>query len=249
MPGSDNVIELAIAPPEAMRELFADAPPQALRLCRGRHRPDRRFARGDGDRRANERSASFAEAAGTGAEPIAAGQWSAYRRDEIAADQQIAGPGADPRPVIDDRCRSRLDRRPRRRRHAGPDPHLAAEHGKAIGTDADPVMLEIFGNLFMAIAEEMGVALQSTATSVNIKERLDFSCALFDASGALIANAPHIPVHLGSMGESIRTIIESRGERARRARHPARRRLCPQRPLSRRHASARHHGDRAGVLQ
>ena len=63
----------------------------------------------------------------------------------------------------------------------------------------------------MAIAEEMGVALQSTATSVNIKERLDFSCALFDASGALIANAPHIPVHLGSMGESIRTIIDTRG--------------------------------------
>ena len=65
--------------------------------------------------------------------------------------------------------------------------------------------LEIFNNLFMAIAEEMGVALQSTATSVNIKERLDFSCAIFDADGALIANAPHIPVHLGSMGESIRT--------------------------------------------
>jgi 5-oxoprolinase (ATP-hydrolysing) len=82
----------------------------------------------------------------------------------------------------------------------------------AIGTDVDPVRLEIFNNLFMAIAEEMGVALQSTATSVNIKERLDFSCAIFDADGALIANAPHIPVHLGSMGESIRTIIDSRGE-------------------------------------
>ena len=82
---------------------------------------------------------------------------------------------------------------------------------RAIGTDADPVRLEIFNNLFMAIAEEMGVALQSTATSVNIKERLDFSCAIFDAVGALIANAPHIPVHLGSMGESIRTIIDSRG--------------------------------------
>ena len=85
-----------------------------------------------------------------------------------------------------------------------------AKRARAIGTDADPVMLEIFNNLFMAIAEEMGVALQSTATSVNIKERLDFSCALFDGSGALIANAPHIPVHLGSMGESIRTIIDSR---------------------------------------
>jgi 5-oxoprolinase (ATP-hydrolysing) len=85
------------------------------------------------------------------------------------------------------------------------------DRAKAIGTDVDPVRLEIFNNLFMAIAEEMGVALQSTATSVNIKERLDFSCAIFDAEGALIANAPHIPVHLGSMGESIRTIIETRG--------------------------------------
>ncbi|NNC73772.1 MAG: 5-oxoprolinase, partial [Sphingomonadaceae bacterium] len=84
-----------------------------------------------------------------------------------------------------------------------------ADH--AIGTEADPVMLEIFNNLFMAIAEEMGVALQNTASSVNIKERLDFSCALFDSGGALIANAPHIPVHLGSMGDSIRTIIEARG--------------------------------------
>jgi 5-oxoprolinase (ATP-hydrolysing) len=86
------------------------------------------------------------------------------------------------------------------------------QRAKAIGTDVDPVQLEIFNNLFMATAEEMGVALQSTATSVNIKERLDFSCAIFDAEGALIANAPHIPVHLGSMGESIRRIIDTRGQ-------------------------------------
>jgi 5-oxoprolinase (ATP-hydrolysing) len=85
------------------------------------------------------------------------------------------------------------------------------DRAKAIGTEVDPVRLEIFNNLFMAIAEEMGTALQATATSVNIKERLDFSCAMFDAEGALIANAPHIPVHLGSMGESIRTIIDARG--------------------------------------
>jgi 5-oxoprolinase (ATP-hydrolysing) len=81
----------------------------------------------------------------------------------------------------------------------------------AIGTETDPVMLEIFNNLFMAIAEQMGVALQNTAYSVNIKERLDFSCALFDRAGSLIANAPHMPVHLGSMGESVETIIRSRG--------------------------------------
>jgi len=78
----------------------------------------------------------------------------------------------------------------------------------ASGTHADPVMLEVFNNLFMNIAEQMGSRLQSTAYSVNIKERLDFSCALFDAAGQLIANAPHMPVHLGSMGESIRTVIE-----------------------------------------
>jgi 5-oxoprolinase (ATP-hydrolysing) len=83
----------------------------------------------------------------------------------------------------------------------------ARQQRKAIGTDADPVMLEVFNNLFMSIAEQMGLRLQNTAFSVNIKERLDFSCALFDAEGNLIANAPHIPVHLGSMGESIKTII------------------------------------------
>jgi 5-oxoprolinase (ATP-hydrolysing) len=79
----------------------------------------------------------------------------------------------------------------------------------ALGTRADPVKLEIFNNLFMAIAEQMGVRLANTAHSVNIKERLDFSCALFDANGDLIANAPHIPVHLGSMGESIRSVIRA----------------------------------------
>ena len=77
----------------------------------------------------------------------------------------------------------------------------------AIGTDVDPVMLEIFNNLFMSIAEQMGATLANTAFSVNIKERLDFSCALFDHEGNLIANAPHMPVHLGSMGESIKTVI------------------------------------------
>ncbi len=77
----------------------------------------------------------------------------------------------------------------------------------AIGTHADPVMLEVFNNLFMSIAEQMGVTLQNTASSVNIKERLDFSCAVFDATGALVANAPHMPVHLGSMDRSVESII------------------------------------------
>jgi 5-oxoprolinase (ATP-hydrolysing) len=77
----------------------------------------------------------------------------------------------------------------------------------AAGTTVDPVLLEVFNNLFMNIAEQMGLQLQNTAYSVNIKERLDFSCALFSAEGHLIANAPHMPVHLGSMGESIKTVI------------------------------------------
>ena len=79
---------------------------------------------------------------------------------------------------------------------------------QALGTHADPITLELFNNIFMNIAEQMGLRLQNTAYSVNIKERLDFSCALFDGAGALIANAPHMPVHLGSMSESIRTVID-----------------------------------------
>jgi 5-oxoprolinase (ATP-hydrolysing) len=75
----------------------------------------------------------------------------------------------------------------------------------------DPVMLELFNNLFMSIAEQTGAVLQNTSLSVNIKERLDFSCAIFDATGALVANAPHVPVHLGAMGESVRTVIRERG--------------------------------------
>ena len=91
---------------------------------------------------------------------------------------------------------------------------LRREH--AIGTQADPVLLEVFNNLFMAIAEQMGVTLANTATSVNIKERLDFSCALFDEAGHLIANAPHMPVHLGSMGESVQEILRRRTNTMRR---------------------------------
>jgi 5-oxoprolinase (ATP-hydrolysing) len=84
---------------------------------------------------------------------------------------------------------------------------------RAIGTHADPVMLEVFNNLFMSIAEQMGVALQNTAYSVNIKERLDFSCAVFDGDGSLVANAPHMPVHLGSMDRAVETVIrENRGK-------------------------------------
>ena len=112
----------------------------------------------------------------------------------------------------------------------------------AVGTSVDPVLLEVFNNLFMNIAEQMGLQLQNTAYSVNIKERLDFSCALFDAEGNLIANAPHMPVHLGSMSESIKTV-----RHAQRRPHAARRRVRAQRPLPRRHPSARRHRGDAGL--
>jgi 5-oxoprolinase (ATP-hydrolysing) len=93
------------------------------------------------------------------------------------------------------------------------DRRVARELKFAAGTKVDPVLLEVFNNLFMNIAEQMGLQLQNTAYSVNIKERLDFSCALFDAEGNLIANAPHMPVHLGSMGESIKTVIRENAGR------------------------------------
>ncbi|HEX9857560.1 MAG TPA: hydantoinase B/oxoprolinase family protein, partial [Paracoccaceae bacterium] len=86
---------------------------------------------------------------------------------------------------------------------------------EAIGTSVDPVMLEVFNNLFMTIAEQMGTTLANTAYSVNIKERLDFSCAIFDAHGDLVANAPHVPVHLGSMSESVRSILTQNAGRIR----------------------------------
>jgi 5-oxoprolinase (ATP-hydrolysing) len=130
-----------------------------------------------------------------------------YRRADLGPGERIDGPAiiaeANATTVVEPEWRasvSALD-------------HLLLERVSprqsraAIGTSVDPVMLEIFNNLYMSIAEQMGLRLQNTAYSVNIKERLDFSCALFDAEGNLIANAPHMPVHLGSMGESIKTVI------------------------------------------
>ncbi|WP_030789319.1 hydantoinase B/oxoprolinase family protein [Streptomyces sp. NRRL S-920] len=92
---------------------------------------------------------------------------------------------------------------------------VAEPESSSASTAADPVLLEVFNNLFMSIAEQMGARLESTAQSVNIKERLDFSCALFDPDGNLVANAPHIPVHLGSMGTSVKEVIERRGSAMR----------------------------------
>src|SRR5262249_32877279 len=85
-----------------------------------------------------------------------------------------------------------------------------ATHVAVGSAKPDPVLLELFNNLFMNVAEQMGAVLENTSLSVNIKERLDFSCAVFDVEGGLVANAPHIPIHLGAMGESVRTVLRLR---------------------------------------
>jgi len=142
-----------------------------------------------------------------------AGAWHAapvFMREHLRPGDAIAGPAViaekNATTVIEPGWEARVTARD----HLTLERVVAIERMHAIGTTADPVLLEVFNNLFMAIAEQMGVTLANTAYSVNIKERLDFSCALFDAQGHLIANAPHMPVHLGSMGESVKTIIDRR---------------------------------------
>ena len=144
------------------------------------------------------------------------GRWETtplFRREELAPGQKIVGPAiiaeANATTVVEPGWRAEVTKLD----HLVLDRVVPREKRVAMGTQADPVMLEIFNNLYMSIAEQMGLRLQNTAYSVNIKERLDFSCALFDADGALIANAPHMPVHLGSMGESIKTVIRENAGR------------------------------------
>lgn len=130
-----------------------------------------------------------------------------HRRADLRPGDTVTGPAI----LTEDDATTVVD--PGWRAEAGPGGHLLLTRvaprpaEAAAGTAVDPVLLEVFNNLFMAIAEQMGVRLENTAHSVNIKERLDFSCALFDAEGNLIANAPHIPVHLGSMGDSIKEVL------------------------------------------
>lgn len=130
-----------------------------------------------------------------------------YRREALGPDATVTGPAL----VTEDDATTVVA--PGWQATTGRTGHLVLRRKDprpertAVGTRVDPVMLEVFNNLFMSIAEQMGVRLENTAHSVNIKERLDFSCALFDAEGGLVANAPHIPVHLGSMGESIKEVL------------------------------------------
>jgi len=130
-----------------------------------------------------------------------------YRREAIPAGARIDGPAivveATATTIVEPGWRAEMSERG----DLVLARYLARPKRVAVGTDADPVMLEIFNNLFMSIAEQMGYRLQNTAHSVNIKERLDFSCAVFDSQGNLVANAPHMPVHLGSMGASVQAII------------------------------------------
>jgi 5-oxoprolinase (ATP-hydrolysing) len=129
-----------------------------------------------------------------------------YVRDDLPQSTEIAGPAivseATGTTMIEPGWHGRIDTLG----NLILERTVAATRETALGTDADPVMLEVFNNLFMNIAEQMGATLQNTAYSVNIKERLDFSCALFDGQGSLVANAPHVPVHLGSMSEAVRTV-------------------------------------------
>ncbi len=216
--GTDTAIAVAAGTPDAMKTAF-----QAAHKARFGFMDEAKAlvieaveveAIGGG---AKFEEASVPEIAG---EPVAAqttrlfskGQWheaQIVRREAMQPGQGVSGPAIIIEPnqtvVVEEGWSARLTAKD----------HLVLVRSKAlvqnaaIGTRADPVMLEIFNNLFMSIAEQMGVTLQNTAYSVNIKERLDFSCAVFDQSAALVANAPHMPVHLGSMDKSVETVIKN----------------------------------------
>ncbi len=148
----------------------------------------------------------------------AAGAWreaAVYTRDQLAPGHKVVGPAILIEPhqtiVVEDGWQAELTNK----NHLVLARVVPLARGHAIGTEADPVMLEVFNNLFMSIAEQMGVSLQNTAYSVNIKERLDFSCAVFAHDGTLVANAPHMPVHLGSMDRAVETIIRENTGRVR----------------------------------
>ncbi len=143
------------------------------------------------------------------------GKWrkaAVYTRDQIKPGAKVQGPAIVIEPhqtvVVEDGWRAAITAK----NHLLLERTVKLKRQSAIGTRADPIMLEVFNNLFMSIAEQMGVSLQNTAYSVNIKERLDFSCAIFAADASLVANAPHMPVHLGSMDRAVETIIrENKG--------------------------------------
>ncbi|GAA2777928.1 hydantoinase B/oxoprolinase family protein [Streptomyces rameus] len=220
--GTDTTLTVELAEPDAMRDAFEE-----------RHRATYSFTL---DRPVVVEALSV-EATGTTAPPDLSalapydgsprapatvrlhtgGAWRdvpLHRREALPPGEPVTGPAiiteAGATTVVDDGWRAA----------ATDDGQLLMERAaitqsSRLDTEADPVLLEVFNNLFMSIAEQMGARLESTAQSVNIKERLDFSCALFDPDGNLVANAPHIPVHLGSMGTSVKEVIRRRGSAMR----------------------------------
>jgi len=189
MPGREIIIEAVSVEAIGKSDAFAETPPD-------KEAPEKEAK----EARLPAVAVEYAQTGGTRAAPV-------FLREALAIGQQIDGPA-----IIAERNATTVIE-PGWRAEVTPLNHLLLrrvaprENRVAVGAAVDPVMLEVFNNLFMSIAEQMGLSLANTAYSVNIKERLDFSCALFDVEGNLIANAPHMPVHLGSMGESIKTVI------------------------------------------
>jgi len=223
--GSDTTIEVPFTSAEAMRRAFERAHKSRF----GFIDPTKALVVEAVSAQARGGAAPFSERArkppnATGAKPERAtrffshGAWrdaNVYLRESLPIGAIIDGPALVIEPhqtiVVEQGWRAEIT--PKNHvvlTRVAPLPRRAA-----IGSKADPVMLEIFNNLFMSIAEQMGVTLQKTAYSVNIKERLDFSCAVFDRHGRLVANAPHMPVHLGSMDRSVETIIRDNEGRIR----------------------------------
>jgi 5-oxoprolinase (ATP-hydrolysing) len=215
---TDSPLLIDFGPLEAMKRAFEDSHRQRF----GFIAPDRKLvaeavsAEAIGTTEAVQDLETEVKKGATEAAPLdrvriyALGAWRdspLYDRDRLIPGQRVDGPAIiverTATTIVEPDWQAELTRRG----------HLVLTRIKprpkteAVGTAADPVMLEVFNNLFMSIAEQMGATLANTAYSVNIKERLDFSCAIFDPEGNLVANAPHMPVHLGSMGESIKTVI------------------------------------------
>jgi 5-oxoprolinase (ATP-hydrolysing) len=225
--GTDTALPVVFGPCEAMRQGFEAAYQQRFSFLM----PGRAIiagtisveAIGQSDPRVNERPHVPARigplAAAEQVRVYSGGRWletGLYRRETMREEDVVRGP------AIIAEANSTTIVEPGWEAHVTSHGHLllrriGARVRRAVAeTTCDPVMLEVFNNLFMSIAEQMGLRLQQTAHSVNIKERLDFSCALFDRQGNLLANAPHIPVHLGSMGESIKTVIQENAGKIRR---------------------------------
>ncbi len=216
--GTDNPLLIKPdADPAVMRRRFEDAHRQRY----GYIAPDRDLVveaiSAEGVGASGQEAVDFAASrAESPAAPIDAvdifsgGEWRSapvFRRDDMIAGQQVDGPAI----IVESTATTVVEPGWGAQMTVRGDCVLSRIVTRAareqVSTKADPVLLEVFKNLFMSIAEQMGVTLANTAYSVNIKERLDFSCAIFAPDGSLVANAPHVPVHLGSMGAAIKTVI------------------------------------------